>query len=175
MIISVEELKECIDDVKGISDTQLKRKLDAIENAIRMHTNNNFQERKIRFVAPSNTSAVLSTNPLLRVGDTVQISQSINEGLYVIKSIDDNIITLDKPLYPVEYNLVTKIKYGDDIKQGVINLMQWEVDMRNKVGIASETISRHSVTYFSQDASNTLMGYPVALLGFLEPYYKARF
>lgn len=174
MIISVEELKKCI-DVKDVSDVQLQMKLDAIENGIRKHTNNNFQERRIRFVAPTDTSAVLCTNPLLRVGDTVQISESINDGLYLITAIDDGVITLDKPLYPVKDNLVTKIQYGADIRQGVINLMQWEIDMRDKVGIASETLSRHSVTYFSQDASNTLMGYPVALLGFLEPYYKARF
>lgn len=158
-----------------MSDAQLKMKLDAIENGIRAHTNNNFQERRIRFVAPADTSAILCTNPLLRVGDTVQISQSINDGLYLITAIDDKKITLDKDLYPVRDNLVTKIEYGADIKQGVINLMQWETDMRGKVGVASETLSRYSVTYFSQDASNIIMGYPVALLGFLEPYYKARF
>ena len=31
------------------------------------------------------------------------------------------------------------------------------------------------VTYYDQDASNTVMGYPVSLLGFLKPYRKARF
>jgi hypothetical protein len=53
--------------------------------------------------------------------------------------------------------------------------MIWEVQNRSKVGIQSETLSRHSVTYFAQDASNQLMGYPVTLLGFLKPYIKARF
>lgn len=174
MIITVDELKEYI-DVNGVSDLQLQLKLDSIEKGIREHTNNNFQERRIRFVAPSDTSAVLCANPLLTVGDTVQISQTVNDGLYLITEIGDEKIILDKPLYPVKDNLVTKIKYGADIKQGVINLMKWELSMRDKVGISSETLSRHSVTYFSQDASNTLMGYPKALLGFLEPYYKARF
>jgi hypothetical protein len=58
---------------------------------------------------------------------------------------------------------------------GIINLMKWEKNNRDKVGVKSETISRHSVTYFDQDASNQVMGYPVSLLGFLELYKKARF
>ena len=38
----------------------------------------------------------------------------------------------------------------------------------------AETLSRHSVTYFDQDASNQMNGYPVSLLGCLKPYRKAR-
>lgn len=66
-------------------------------------------------------------------------------------------------------------EYPPDIKLGLINLMKWELENRNKVGIASETISRHSVTYFDQSAANTDGGFPVALLGFLKPYMRARF
>jgi hypothetical protein len=84
-------------------------------------------------------------------------------------------MTLDSALIDAEYNLVTKIEYPDAIVEGVVNLMIWEVQNRSKVGIQSETLSRHSVTYFAQDASNQLMGYPVTLLGFLKPYIKARF
>ena len=46
---------------------------------------------------------------------------------------------------------------------------------RPKTGIKSETLSRHSVTYFDQDANNQVMGYPVTLLGFLKPYIKVDF
>ena len=46
---------------------------------------------------------------------------------------------------------------------------------RPKTGVKSETLSRYSATYFDQDANNQVMGYPVALLGFLKPYIKARF
>ena len=45
----------------------------------------------------------------------------------------------------------------------------------NEVGVQSETISRHSVTYFNMDGDNSIMGYPKSLLGFLKPYKKARF
>ena len=62
-----------------------------------------------------------------------------------------------------------------DVKMGVVNLMKWELDNRDKVGVQSETISRHSVTYFNMDGDNSIMGFPKALLGFLKPYMKARF
>lgn len=67
------------------------------------------------------------------------------------------------------------IVYPPDIKMGVVNLLKWELERRDKAGIASETISRHSVTYADQTGENTSMGYPVALIGFLRPYMRARF
>lgn len=70
---------------------------------------------------------------------------------------------------------LTNGEYPMDVKLGVVNLLKWELGNRDKVGVASETISRHSVTYVDQTGANTLMGYPVALMGFLRPYKKARF
>ena len=67
------------------------------------------------------------------------------------------------------------VVYPADIKMGVVALMKWELDNRGKVGVSSETISRHSVTYFELTGDNSLMGYPKPLLGFLKPYKKARF
>lgn len=66
-------------------------------------------------------------------------------------------------------------EYPADVKMGVVNLMKWELNNREKVGVSSETISRHSVTYFDQNGNNTVMGYPKSLLGFLIPYVRARF
>jgi hypothetical protein len=75
----------------------------------------------------------------------------------------------------IKYRVGEKIAYPADVKMGVVNLLKWEQNNRDKVGVASETISRHSVTYFNMDEQNTAMGYPVSLLGFLKPYTKARF
>ena len=72
-------------------------------------------------------------------------------------------------------HLTPKGEYPMDVKMGVVNLMKWELDNRDKVGVQSETISRHSVTYFNMDGDNSIMGFPKALLGFLKPYMKARF
>ena len=72
-------------------------------------------------------------------------------------------------------HLTSEGEYPMDVKMGVVNLLKWDLDMREKVGVASESISRHSVTYVDQTGANTLMGYPVALMGFLRPYKRARF
>ena len=66
------------------------------------------------------------------------------------------------------------IVYPADVKMGVVNLLKWELTSREKAGVASETISRHSVTYRDETA-NTINGYPAHLMGFLKPYMKARF
>ena len=72
-------------------------------------------------------------------------------------------------------HLTAEGEYPMDVKMGVVNLMKWELTNRDKVGVASETISRHSVTYFDMGAGNSVMGFPVSLLGFLKPYRRARF
>ena len=65
--------------------------------------------------------------------------------------------------------------YPPDVKMGVINLMKWEVANRDKIGISSETISRHSVTYSGMATNDSIGGYPASLIGFLKPYMKGRF
>ena len=66
-------------------------------------------------------------------------------------------------------------EYPADVKMGVVNMLQWDLENRNKVGIQSETLSRHSVTYYNMDGDISTMGFPKALLGFLKPYMRARF
>lgn len=158
------------------TDSALEARLRALESAIRGYTNNNFQKRAFRFSCPViNGKLHFSTN-LIKADDTVQISESaLNDGLYVVQDIASDTISLDAELYDEDYVLVTKIVYPHDVKMGVLNLMKWENTSRDKVGVASESISRHSVTYFDMNGENSLLGYPKALLGFLQPYMKARF
>jgi hypothetical protein len=175
MIVKVEDLMN-LPEFNGMSESILQMQLDSIEQMVRKYTNNNFQNRNIRFLADSTGTILNGSSPFLAKGDTIQVSESrVNDGLYVITSVDEGSVTVDRPLFTVERNLVTKVEYPADVKVGVINLMKWEVTNRNKVGIKQESISRHSVTYFDQDSSNQVMGYPVSLLGFLKPYMKARF
>ena len=175
MIVSVDEVMD-LQEMQGLSETQVKQMLDALETMIRKYTNNNFQNRFVRFRASSIGIVLNGVHPFLTVGDTIQISESrVNDGLYVVTDIGENSICVDKGLWSTDHNLVTKVEYPADVKVGVINLLKWEVGNRDKVGIKSETISRHSVTYYDQDANNQVMGYPVSLLGFLEHYKKARF
>ena len=178
MILSVDELKKYI--TTEDDDSTLEAKLQALELLIRAYTNNNFQIRAFRAVAV----AVAEGNKLLfnstvpfKVGDTLQITESdfMQDELVTVLSVDDSSITVSGDLSDESGVVVTKVKYPMDVKMGIVNLMKWELDNREKVGVASESISRHSVTYVDQTGDNTIMGYPVALMGFLKAYRKARF
>lgn len=173
MIITVDELKKFI--TTNHTDEVLEAQLLALESMIRNYTHNNFQNRNIRFkVNASNSKLDLSTE-LLKAGDTIQISQSqFNDGVYVIKAMEDG-LTLDRELYNEKEVLVTKVVYPADVKMGVVEMMKWSINNRDKVGIQSETISRHSVSYFNMDGDNSVIGFPKSLTGFLKPYMKARF
>lgn len=176
MIMAVEELKSYIDITA--KDPVLEAKLQALELLIRKYTNNNFQDRSRRFNAEIKNGVLQGASNLFAVGDTVQISESMySNGLYVIKDIDiDNAhMDFDELLPDETCVLVTKVKYPMDVKLGVANMLKWDIENRDKVGIQSETLSRHSVTYFNLDGDNSIMGYPKSLLGFLKPYMKARF
>lgn len=174
MIIAVDEAMS-LPEFRGQNIGMMEQKLDAAELMIRAYTHNNFQNRFVRFQADSRGDRLLVTSDYLEEGDTIQISQSmVNDGLYTITEIGDDFVRVNKKLYPC-VNLVTKVEYPADVKMGVLNLLKWDIQNRDKTGIKSETLSRYSVTYFDQDANNQVMGYPVSLLGFLKPYMKARF
>ena len=172
MIMTIAELKMHVDCGTATVD-QITAKLEAIEAVIRAYTNNNFQQREIRFVGQSEQNKLYGSPRFFAVGDTVQISESgVNDGLYIVSAVNDDHIELDKPLFDVELNLVTKIKYPADVIQCAVDLYKWKQNMGEKVGIKSETISRHSVTY--EDSATLFMGYPVGILNGLNLHKKAR-
>ena len=176
MIISVEKAKNLV-DFKGWTDDKIELKLKAVEKAIRGYTNNNFQDRDVRRTADivGGLLAVASPTPF-DVGDTVQISEStLNKGLFTVASADDSTFTVEEAVKDEKDVLVTKVSYPEDVVACALNLLEWEVNNRSKMGIQSETLSRHSVSYASMDGANSAMGYPKALLGALMPYRKARF
>lgn len=175
MIISVDEAVYNL-NLEGTDTKILQNKLNALELLIRKYTNNNFQNRNIRFIGHSTNNKIFGGHPFIRVGDTVQVSESkVNDGLYIVTEVEKKFIKTNKELFDVKFNTITKIIYPEDVKMGVVNLLKYEIEMRDKVGIKSESVSRHSVTYFDLDTNNQVMGYPVSLLGFLKPYVKARF
>ena len=177
MIMTVAELRRFVKTDE--SDEVLEAMLQALELSIRAYTNNNFQIRAFRAVAVAVSSGhTLLTNGtnLFKANDTLQITDSeLNEGVFNVRTSSGNTITVKEDLHDESGVVITKVVYPADVKVGVANLIKWELNNRDKVGVASETISRHSVTYFNMDGDNSTMGYPKALMGFLKPYMKARF
>lgn len=177
MLLTPEKLRSFIET--DVTDEILEVKLQALENLIRNYTHNNFQNRGYRTTADI-VGGFLYVEALcpFDAGDTVQISKSaLNSGIYTVSSVDAYgcVFEVSRPLTDEKDVLVTKVSYPPDVVLGVVNMMKWELENREKVGIQSETISRHSVTYFNMDGDNSVMGFPKSLLGFLKPYMKARF
>lgn len=174
MLMTVEKFKGLV----SVEDDDLiiKEKLSTLEHLIRSYTHNNFQLKNVRSQSEILDRIILNPSEYFRIGDTVQISDSLlNNGVYTVTEITEKGMTVDGNLLDCKKNLITKIFYPPDILMGVINMIKWDMENREKVGIQSETISRHSVTYFNMDGDNSVMGYPISLLGFLKPYMKARF
>ncbi len=174
MIISVEKAKALIDDFGGWTDEKIELKLKAIEKTIREYTNNNFQDRGYRVRAYIRGGVLLSSSPVLfSIGDTVQISDSqLNKGLYTILTTEDTAFTVSDDIKDEDAVLVTKIVYPEDVIDCCVKLLEWEKDFGKKVGIKSETLSRHSVTY--EDSTELFRGYPKGILNGVWQYRKAR-
>ena len=171
MIITVEELK-AVSELSSIPDEQLTVMCEGIEDFIRQYTNNNFTVKNVTFNTPSMNGKLETVSPLFKVGDTVLISNSkYNNGVYVLTATDG---TLDKELFDDDNNKITLVKYPPSIKLGVVKLLQYNVKMDDKVGISSESLSRHSVSY-AQPSSDSIGGYPASMMSFLKPFMKARF
>lgn len=178
MIMTVADFRRFVDT--DVEDQVLEEKLQALELLIRAYTNNNFMARAFRAVAVSMSEGKRlfhGSNVPFEVGDTLQITESeyMPDYLVTVAAVSDGELTVNERIYNESGVVITKVKYPADIKMGVVNLLKWELDNRDKVGVSSETISRHSVTYFDMNGDNALMGYPKSLLGFLKPYKRARF
>lgn len=173
MVVNVKDALSYLQ--MDIPEAVIERKIRAIERLIRSETNNNFQDRTVRIKVPSCNGMLVGHSPYLVAGDNIEISESANKGLYTIVSGEGGrYIKVDKDLYDLPHNMVTKVVYPEDVQEGVLNMLQWDFTMRSKTGIKTESLSRHSVTYYDMDAQNSLDGYPASLVGFLEPYNQMR-
>lgn len=177
MIMTVDELRQFV--TTDEADQALEARLQALELLVRAYTNNNFQKRAFRAVADAvpGYNLVCDDAPPFRAGDTLQITESdfMPDFLVTVESVEDSVVTVKEELYAESAIVITKVVYPADIKLGVANMLKWQLENGDKVGVASETISRHSVTYFDMSGDNSTMGFPKSVLGFLRPYKRARF
>lgn len=174
MIMTVDELRKHITTDRD--DEILEIMLKAVEQAIRAYTNNNFTVRSFARDADIVAQTMILKEPApYKVGDTVYVDGDMNRGIFTVNAANGDTITVNERSHDELGAYVAKVEYPNDVKLGVVSMMRWELESREKVGIQSESISRHSVTYTDQTAENTASGYPEALMGFLKPYMRARF
>lgn len=176
MIISVAELNTLV-DCGEMTFPKMNAWLVSIEQVIRKYTNNNFQNRNVRFVASSVGNQLNGSFSYLKVGDTIQISQSqVNDGLYVVQEITEDHLSVNRELFEVKFNKITKIEYPEDVIQCAVDLFEWKKEFGSKVGVKSEseTLSRHSASVTYEDSSSLYMGYPIGILKGLNHHRKAR-
>ena len=174
MIISLEEALKL--DADATQET-----CDGLETMVRKLTNNNFQLIKFRIrglrLSGSTIKASSGRLDIFKTGDTIEINGTdYNNGLYVVKSVSDDAITI-RGDFITETNsgaIATKVSYPADVLTGIKKLVAYDAKMRDKAGIKSETVARWSVTYYDVTAAESSEGYPVSLLGFLDKYRKLR-
>lgn len=156
--------------------------LDAFEQSVRALTNNNFQNKNVRFeditITSPNIINVFGEIEGLRIGDTVEVNYTAyNDGLYVVKELTADTITIDgEPFISANSTkgMATLVDYPADIKQGVKKMLKYDLDMIGKTGIKSRTVARMSETYYDVNANDNTEGYPSSLLSFLGKYEKMR-
>ncbi|MCL1950443.1 MAG: hypothetical protein FWF59_11995 [Turicibacter sp.] len=152
--------------------------LAVIEEAIREYTNNNFQERRARFTAESTTTGLLGDSRYIREGDTIQITKSINQGLYVVQTVGTDWTEVDYPLFEEPFNLATLVKYPYPVIDCAEKLLRWKLtkgtDGATGGDVESETLGRHQVKYWkpSDEQSKYLLGYPTDILKSLDMYKR---
>lgn len=174
ILLNAHDLKK-MKEFEKLSIVEINKKIKAIEKNIRKHTNNNFQNINVRFVANIKDNKILIDTKHIKTNDTIQISKSkFNNGVFVVVN-NENCIEVDSDLFDEQGILITKVQYPEDVQEGCLEMLKWKETTGKKAGISSETLSRHTVSYINANSDNTLKGYPISLISFLEDYDKARF
>lgn len=174
MIISTEQARELVSFPESWTDSKIQMKLRAIEQTVRAYTHNDFTDRDYKRTADIVGGSFVMDAPMPFVaGDTVQITETrLNKGLFTVAVADESVFSVLEAVQDEPSVLVTKVVYPADVVDCCVNLLEWEITNRDKVGVKSETLSRHSVTY--EDSASMFLGYPLALLGCLKLYRKLR-
>ena len=114
---------------------------------------------------------IIEVNELKNLVETTEKDEVIE---FKLKGLESLIMAVTNNCFYRYRDSHGVINWPDDIKLGVVNLYRWELDNRSRLGISSESLSRHRVSY-SGLSGEFEGGYPEALMTFLKPYMKARF
>ncbi len=173
MLISITDLRKIIETDE--SDYALAVRLDAIEGRIRAYTNNHFLVTGTTVPITIRDGRILCAHGHFSVGDTAEICHTAaSDGIYTIIRREEGAYYASERLLDSDEGSMTLVRYPKDVVYGAIRMLQYDLDMDGREGVASETVSRHSVTYREPTGSNSVIGYPLKLSSFLKPYRRAR-
>jgi hypothetical protein len=170
MLMTAEHLRKFVDTAE--TDEMLDEYLTALEAAVRQETHNTFTERGFRHVTAIQGGVMLTPSLRILTGDTVQIG----EQLYTV--LPDSM--LSPAPADTDSAVLHRVAYPPDVVMGCVDILRYKLskagqNAADRAGIASETISRHSVTFSGEDAYSGILGVPERLARFLDRYRKARF
>ncbi len=172
MLIAVDKFRELVNTDE--SDIRLEFRIKALEQSIRSYTNNNFIDKNTLQKVEIIDGVFYCEKKLFKLGDTVQIFHTdFSDGIFVITKVLENGYEVDEECMNGSGD-IAKVVYPSDIIMGAVSMIEFDLENEDHEGIASESISRHSVTYVTPTESNTLMGYPLRLTSCLKPYRRVK-
>ena len=173
MLIDIATLRKLIETEED--DFKLTFRVNAVEQSIRAYTNNNFLNKNTVQTMVIDNGEITVANAIFKINDTVQLFHTtLYDGIYTITDdLGNGIYKLNTEISDC-VGTIGLVIYPQDVIAGAVGLIQYDIDNAGREGVASETISRHSVSYVNLGVSNTIMGYPVKLTSFLKPYRKMK-
>lgn len=173
MLIDVATLRKLIDTDED--DFKLTFRLNAVEQSIRAYTNNKFLVPKTIQPMSIYKGVLTVINAIFKISDTIQLFHTgYLDGIYTIT--DD----LGEGSYKLNTDLsdcvgtVALVRYPQDVIAGAVAMISYDIDSEGREGVASESISRHSVSYVNLGSGNSIAGYPTHVTAFLKPYRKVK-
>lgn len=173
MLMTVADLRKLIDTDED--DLKLMMRLNGVEQSIRAYTNNNFVKLNTVQKMHIENGILMTEKDIFKPNDTVEFFHTeYSDGLYLIEEKLETCVYRVTPECIDGDGTVGLVKYPDDVLMGALSMIAYDIGNEGRENVASESISRHSVSYVTHGASNTIMGYPIKLTSFLKPYRKMK-
>lgn len=173
MLIDVATLRKLIDTDED--DFKLTFRLNAVEQFIRAYTNNDFLVRETVQTMSIDGGVLTVINAIFKVGNTVQLFHTgYLDGIYTVNDdLGHGCYKLNAEL-PDCLGTVGLVRYPQDVIAGAVAMVSYDIDSEGREGVASESLSRHSVSYVNLGSGNSIAGYPTHVTAFLKPYRKVK-
>jgi len=197
MIATLTEIKALLAVTSTTQDDLLNRLIPIVEDDIRQYCNNGFRDANvyissgdISFTQNSTSADVINidagtdgfVDALFKAGQTVQVRGSYNnDGFFDVETVSSAAMTLYSstsrpyfdPLVTEDegvYVMINKVDYPNALKNVMAQMCRYKLSNYD-YQVASESVSRYSVSYNMDSAS----GYPKTLMSGLNRWRRPVF